>query len=563
MLYGNLPGARPIPPWSKRAKRNVRWLHRHVRVPDGKQAGQKIRLTQHQKNFFRVLYQWEDRLPRTVIVTEGRKNAKTSKVAFVVLLHTLGPEAKPFQELVTTARVKKQAGQTYKYCANAIKASDTLRPAVDLKDAQKEFTVKELGCTYTALSKEAKSKLGGSPAIAIHDEAGAVEGPEDPLIDAIETGMKAHDSPVSFYISTQAAGDGDLLSLLVDDALERPDDEDIVAFMATASKELEEGVPEEGKKPEEWAKPPDPAYPFSDAALAAANPEAGILCSWKELRRDRDKAQRQPSFENTYRNLTLNQRVEQEALFISRSLWNLRARPELVLPPKETKCWWGLDLSAVHDLTAEAAVWETGVIHDVEMADEQDPEKIVLVPVKELAFWARGYLPEYEIGERSRRDKVPYDVWAKKGYLTTIKGKSIDYNYMAAVMKRRWAEQTIVRAGFDRWQWEHFKTCLQHAGMAPSTLEQKWLPIGMGSASMSPVLRELENRVMAGTFVHPNNPVFNMCVTNVVTRGPDNARTFEKKHERARIDKFAALAVAVGAWLQSSRVNKTPEILFI
>jgi phage terminase large subunit-like protein len=507
------------------------------------------------------VYQWGDRLPRVVIETVARKNSKTGKVSFVVQLHTLGPEALPFQELVTTARVKEQAGQTYKYCANSIKASPTLRDAVDLRDAQKEFTVKELGTTYKALSKEAKSKLGGSPAVAIHDEVGAISGPTDDLIDAIETGMKAHASPISFFISTQAPNDGDFFSLLIDDALSRPDDEDVLLFMYTASKELEEGIAEEGKKPEEWAHPPDPEYPYSDAALAAANPEAGILCSWRELHRDRDKARRLPSFENKYRNLTLNQRVDQEALFISRSLWNLRARPELTLPAKGTPCWWGLDLSAVHDLTAEAAVWETGAVLKVPMPQEDG--SLQEVDVKELAFWARGYLPEWEITARSLRDKVPYDVWAKKGFLTLIKGKSIDYNFMAAVMKKRWAEQTIVRAGFDRWQWEHFKTCLKHAGMAQATLETKWVPIGMGSASMSPVLREIENRVMAGTFIHPNNPVFNMCVTNVVTRGPDNARTFEKKHDRARIDKFAALAVAVGAWLQSSRVNRTPEILFI
>jgi phage terminase large subunit-like protein len=561
VIYGNQPGARPIPPWSERAKRNVRWIHKHCRVPDGPKAGQKIRLTEYQKNFFRVVYQWDDRLPRTVIETVARKNAKTAKVSMVVLLHTLGPEARPYQELVTTARVKDQAGQTYKYCANSIKASPTLRDAVDLKDAQKEYTVKELLSTYKALSKEAKSKLGGSPAVAVHDEAGAITGPEDDLIDAIETGMKAHESPISFYISTQAPDDGDMLSLLIDDALARPDDEAIVLFMYAASKEREDGVPEEGKRPEEWAVPPDPDYPFSDEALRDANPEAGILCSWKELHRDRDKAQRLPSFENKYRNLTLNQRVEQEALFLSRSLWAIRARPELVLPPKDVPTWWGLDLSSVGDLTAEAALWDTGVIHKVPM--EQDDGSVKEVDVPEWAFWARGYLPDWEIKERARRDKVPYDVWARQGHLQLIKGKAIDYNYVAAVMKRRWAEQTIVRAGFDRWQWNHFKDCLKGAGMAASTLETKWLPIGMGSASLTPILREIESRVMAGSFIHPHNPVFNMCISNVVTRGPDNARTFEKKHPRARIDLFAALACAVGARLQSPRPPKTPEIRFI
>jgi phage terminase large subunit-like protein len=531
LIYGNAPGARPLPPWSKRALRNVAWIERHCYVPDGPKAGEPMRLTAHQRNQFRCLYQWDDRLPRHFICSEGRKNAKTAKAAVIVQLHTVGPEAKRYGQVVTTARVKDQAAVTYEYCANSIRSSPTLSPVVDLKDNTKEYTVPELGTKYKALSKEAKTKLGSSPGVAVHDEVGAIEGPTDKLIDAIETGMKAHDSPLSVWISTQAANDGDLFSLLIDDALSRPDDQDTLLFLSTADKAAEDGIPELGKPPEEWAQPPDPAYPYSEAALMAANPEAGILCNIGELRKDALKAQRLPSFDTTYRNLTLNQRVEQVALFVPRPLWNIRAKPGLVLPPKGIPIYLGLDLSSVGDLTGLGACWE----------DPDEPDI--------LNLWAHGWLPKDGLADRALRDRVPYDVWARQGFLGTVPGKAIDYPFVAEFVKGIWDGHTVALAGFDRWGWPHFKDCLRTAGMSTPTLDTKWQPIGMGSASMTPILRELETRILGGTFWQPNNPVLNMCAGNTATQGPEAARTVVKKHPRARIDLFVAVAIAVGACL--------------
>jgi phage terminase large subunit-like protein len=567
VIYGNAPGARPLPPWSKRARRNVKWIERHTYVPDGPKAGQPFRMTEHQKTKFRVIYKDEHKLPRTVLISEGRKNAKTATAALLDQLHTAGPEAKRYQQVVTTARVKDQAAVTYDYCANSIMASPTLSAVVDLKEHKKEFTVNEILTKYKALSKEAKTKLGSSPAVAIHDEAGAIEGPQDALVDAIETGMKAHDNPFSVWISTQSANDGDLFSLMIDDALSRPDDPDVVLFLSTADKEMEDGVPEVGKKPEEWARPPNPLYPFTEEALLAANPEAGILCNIEELRKDALKAQRLPSFEPTYRNLTLNQRVEQEALFVPRALWNLRAKVGLTLPPKGTPIHLGLDLSEVTDLTAMGACWEDPITSE-DMAEFEEAvaaaklhgEQPPAQPTGWLNLWARAWLPQHGLGDRSRRDKVPYDVWAKQGHLVLVPGKAIDYPYVAHQVKEIWDAQTVAMAGFDRWGWSHFRDCLREAGMPKYLLEDqdgrktaKWLPIGMGSASMTPILRELETRIHKGNFNQPNNPVLNMAASNAATQGPANARTLIKKHPRARIDPFMAVAIAVGAWLQSRR----------
>jgi hypothetical protein len=76
-----------------------------------------------------------------------------------------------------------------------------------------------LGTLYKALSAEASTAHGQSPIFAVHDELGQVRGPVSELYNAIENAMGAHEAPMSIIISTQAPTDGDLLSILIDDAL--------------------------------------------------------------------------------------------------------------------------------------------------------------------------------------------------------------------------------------------------------------------------------------------------------------------------------------------------------
>ena len=533
-------------PWSERSRRNVRWLEANAYVPDGPKAGERLRLTDHQMEKIRRIYRREDKLPRVVVLSEARKNAKTGFASFVVLLHTMGPEARPFQQVVTAARVKDQAGITFDYCVNSIQCSATLSPVVDIRKQRKEFEVRRIGTIYKALSRDAKAQLGKSPAVAIHDELGQVEGPVDELYNNIETAMKAHQEPMSIIVSTQAPKDGDLLSLVIDDIVNNPR-EDAVLFLSTAPMEPEEGVEEPGVPPEQWAIPPDPSYPYSEAALLLANPEAGILCNLVELRRDAANASRMPSLDASYRNLTLNQRIDQVATFISKPVWNGCGDSSLVLPAdKSTRVFLGLDLSEVGDLTALAACWESWVPIAPGAAEQ----------ISMLNFWVEAFLPAHEIRERSRRDRVPYDVWAEKGLLTLVPGKAIDEDW---VCRNRvwplWQRLNVAKAGFDRWGFKTFRKALKAAGMADSTIDTKWEPIGMGTASMTPIIKELETRLLNRTMRHAMQPVLTMAAANAVVSGDAEARRFSKRSSRARIDPLMALAISLGAWLSTPRVK--------
>src|SRR5690625_1509688 len=128
--------------------------------------------------------------------------------------------------------------------------SSGLSSFVGIRDTAKQLYCDELGTVYRALSAEASTAYGLSPVFTVHDETGQVKGPRSELYEALETASAAHERPLSIIISTQAPTDGDLLSLLIDDALAGADPMN-KAVLYSADKELD---------------------PFSVKAIRQANP---------------------------------------------------------------------------------------------------------------------------------------------------------------------------------------------------------------------------------------------------------------------------------------------------
>ena len=181
----------------------------------------------------------------------------------------------------------------------------------------------------------------------------------------------------------------------------------------------------------------------------------------------------------------------------------------------------GLDLSSVNDLTAFLSVDQSGGVH----AD----------------FW----LPKEGLIEKSRVEKVPYDLWEKQGFLHTTPGKAIEYEFVAEYLRGFFDTHNVQAVGFDRYNMKFLKPWLIKAGFSDQELE-KFKEFGQGTASMTPALRDLEVRLLNKQLRHGNNPILNMCNHNAKVIGDSGARKFDKRHLRGRIDGMVALAMAVG-----------------
>jgi phage terminase large subunit-like protein len=501
-----------------RGERNAAWIESHCIIPEGRLVGQPVRLTPQMRKWLTEIYD-SDPPMRRFIISMGRKNAKTSFAAFLLLLHLVGPEARPNSQLYSAAQSREQAAILFALAAKMVRMSPEISQYVVVRDTAKQLFCSELGTLYRALSADAPTAYGLSPAFMVHDELGQVRGPRSELYEALETAGGAQEAPLSIVISTQAPTDADLLSMLIDDAL-RGEDPRTGLALYSADESLD---------------------PFSDEAIRQANPHFDVFMNQQEVRDQADAARRMPSREAAYRNLVLNQRVNLTNPFVSRSVWAAcggEVDPGVLA---ERRVYLGLDLSARNDLTALVAV-------------AQDD-------AGEWHVRSEFFAPEVGVADRSRRDRAPYDQWAVEGLIHLTPGASVDYEAIALWLADFAADHDIASVRFDRWRMDVLKAELARIGLV-LPLEE----FGQGFRDMTPALDALEAELLNGTIRHGNHPVLTMCAANaVVTRDAAGNRKLDKSKATGRIDGMVALAMAIGgaAAAQVAEPPPTYEITFI
>lgn len=436
---------------------------------------------------------------RVFILSMARKNAKTAFSAFLLLLHLAGPEAKRNSQLYSAAQSRDQAAILFALAAKIVRMSPDLNQYVTIRDTAKHLLCQELGTHYRALSADASTAYGLSPAFVVHDELGQVRGPRSELYEALETASAAQESPLSVIISTQAPTDADLLSVLIDDA-QRGEDPAIKVVLYTADLGLD---------------------PFSEEAIRQANPHFDVFMNRDEVRSQAEAARRMPSREAAYRNLVLNQRVNMVNPFVSRGVWESCGGEVDESLFTDRAVFVGLDLSARNDLTAA-----------VEVA--QDDDGCWHVRAK---FWA----PQIGVAERAHRDRAPYDLWAREGYITLTAGASVDYESVAGELCGLQDDGDLRSVAFDRWRMDVFKAALLRMGRELPLAE-----FGQGYKDMTPALDALESLLLSGKIRHGMNPVLTMCAANAVeVRDPAGNRKLDKRKTTGRIDGMVALAMAI------------------
>lgn len=477
----------------------ISFIHEFCRVPEGKMVGQKLVLEPFQKRFIREVYD-NPKGTRRGILSIARKNGKSGLIAALVLAHLVGPVARLNAQIVSGARSREQAAVVFNLARKMVELSPELSKIIRVVPSNKRLIGLTMNTEYKALAAEGRTAHGLSPVVVILDELGQVRGPQDAFVEALETAQGAYDDGLQLVISTQAPTDADMLSVWIDDAI-RSDDPHTVCHVYAAD---EEADLTDGKQ---WKK---------------ANPALGSFRSSVEMGQAADKAARMPSFENSFRNLYLNQRVNMVAAFVSASVWkqgNVPPDDEVFLAGP---VYGGLDLAATTDLCAFVltARDKDGVLH-----------------VRPY-FW----MPQDNVLEASKRDRAPYDVWVREGLLRTTPGKVIDYDFVARDIGSLVTDLPIAAIGFDRWRMDRMKGALERQAV---TLPLE--PFGQGYVSMSPALDALEADLLKEAVLHGGHPVLAMCAANAVVV-PDAAgnRKLDKAKATGRIDGMVALTMAEG-----------------
>lgn len=528
-------------PWHLLMWEHCRWDHvyfliyiiEQLKQPTGSGAGEPIVLDPFQVMIIFACLGPENpetglRVVREAILTLGRKNAKSSGIAaLVTALMSLSPDDYGLkgQEIQIGASDKKQAGIVYSMIERYIQFDTTLgiSKRFKLTPSRKELahrsTLTELRC----LSSDVHRQHGGNPAIVLLDEIGNVPNAQaQAFYSVLTTAFGAQIEPLTFLFSTQAPNDQHMFSQMVDRAMRINEgmivDYSFVGFVFT--------VPEhdlDGKK----------ISPYDESMWRMGNPGLGTILNATDIKNWAKKARDLPSLQNQFENLKLNRRVSETEALLSRSAWADNSSSYDLEDLWGAKCTLGLDLSETTDLAALVALFEPQEHIDWKM------------PVV-----CRFYLPGDGLLERAKRDKVPYDVWSREGYLNAESSGVIDYSLIAEDIKWFYENFEVSALGFDRWK---IKYLIKALGDLEFPLQdedlKKWMvEVGQGFRGHTRGIELLEGLVIKGRLAHDNNPVLTWNAANAVTiKDPSGNRKIEKTKSFGRVDGIIALMCAAYA----------------
>jgi phage terminase large subunit-like protein len=468
----------------------------------GQHARQRFNLRPWQVEIVQKLFtQREDGLRqyRTCLLMLPRKNGK-SELAAAVALYGLLADAEIGAEVYSAASDKDQAALVFNVAAQMVRNDPVLDGQCEIIDSQKRIVHRKSGSFYRAISAEAYSKHGFNASMVVYDELHAA--PQRELYDVLSTSMGARLQPLMFAISTAGFDRNSILWELYDHASKvrdgLVDDPTFLPLIYEAPKEAD------------W---------LDENVWQAANPALGDFRSLEEMRIAAQRAKAIPAQQNTFRRLYLNQWTEQAERWLDMATWDLCGQSVDVEDLQGRECYAGLDLASTRDVTALVLVFP----------DEDGGFDVLPY------FW----VPELTMRARVTRDRVPYDQWARDGFLKTTPGDVCDYDVIREQI-RELAEMFDIREiAYDRWGATQLVTQLQSDGA-------NCAPLGQGFASMSAPTKELEKLIVSGHVRHGGHPVLRWMAGNVAVE-QDAAGNLKpsKKKSTEKIDGIVALVMAL------------------
>ena len=458
-----------------------------------------------------------------------------SPLAAGVGLYGLVADGEAGAEVYSAATTKDQAGILFRDAKAFVDGSAALRRRLVVDRNNIAYATKN--SYFRPVSSEHRGLDGKRPHIALIDEIH--EHPSAMVVDKMRAGTKGRTQALIFEI-TNAGYDRHSICYQHHEYTEKILEgtiENDAWFGFMSGLDVCEKCTADGRSiPDDEC--PDCDSWKDESKWIKANPGLDIIIPRKYLREQVAEASEMPSKENIVKRLNFCIWTESVTKWLSMEKWNACADPVDADALKGRTCYAGLDLSSVSDITAWVKVFP--------------PEKIG----GKYQVLCRFFIPEGNMRERSRKDKVPYDVWTKQGFITTTPGDIIDYAYVLDTIKKDAEEYDIAELAFDRWGSQKITTDLQDMGFEVEG-KRSLIQFGQGFASMSAPTKELEKMVRAGEIAHSGHPVLTWMISNTVVKtDPAGNLKPDKEHSTERIDGVVALIMGISrAMLQNDTVS--------
>jgi len=467
----------------------------------GKWAGQPFELLPWEENeVIRPLFGWKrpdgTRRYRMVFIFVPKKNGKSTLCAGIAL-YLLHMDGEVGAEVYSAAGDKYQAAIVFDLASQMIEQSPEL--AARSQIFKRSIFVPNWMSKYEVLSSEVGTKHGINAHAVMFDEL-HVQKTRD-LWDTLTSATVAREQPV-VVAATTAGWDRESIGREVYNhakcVYEDPDYDP--SFLA---------VIHEANPDADWTDP---------RIWEAANPSYGITIPEVNFEEECARAVKIPGKQNAFRRLRLNQWTEQANRWLDIADWDACPVVSDLEQYVGAACYAGLDLSSVRDLTA-LALWFPGD-----------------VPFARVKY----YMPEDNIKRRVDDDGVPYDVWARDGWITTTPGNVVDQEFVKHDLQKEAETYHVLEVALDRWNSTKIGTELTDDGL-------EVVLFGQGFASMSAPSKDFETMVVGHKLANDGSPVTRWCVGNVaVKEDPAGNIKPDKSKSTEKIDGVVAMLMAEG-----------------
>lgn len=435
-----------------------------------------------------------------------KKNGK-SELAAVVALICLVADDEIGAEVYSAASDISQAGLVYNVAAQMVRQNNVLSNRLKVIDSRKRIIDYKTNSFYQVLSAESYTKHGINPSGIIFDELHAQ--PNRELWDTLVEGTDyAREQQLIFAITTAGVYDKNSICWEVREHARQVSegilkDDSLLPVIYAADKERDNW-----ENPEVWKK---------------TNPSLGHIFTLEKIKKDVEIVKQQPTRLNNFLRFRLNLWVNQISRWMPMDEWDACNQYPIdkgALLKRE--CFGGLDLSSSIDLTALALIFPPAT--DGELWE-------VL-----MYFW----IPEDNMLERSKGDRVPYDMWVRAGHMTATPGNVVDYAYIRKKINELSELFNIKEIGYDPWG------AVKLAVELTDEDGINMVETRQGYKTLSPPTKDLLVKIKSKQINHGGNPVLRWCADNLVVQ-TDPAENIKpaKDKARERIDGAVALIMAL------------------
>jgi phage terminase large subunit-like protein len=445
-----------------------------------------------------------------------KKNGKSELAAAIALYLTCG-DGEWGAEVYGCAADRQQASIVFDVAVEMVDQCPALRKRIKPILSQKRLVYMPTASFYQVLSAEAYTKHGLNVHGVIFDELHAQ--PNRELFDVMTMGSGDARKQPLFFLITTAGTDRHSICYEVhqkaNDIL-RGKRVDPTFYPAIY------GIAED----DDWT---------DEKVWYKANPSLDHTIEIEKVRAAFQSAKENPAEENLFRQLRLNQWVKQSIRWMPMHHWDACSFDVDLEKLKGRECYGGLDLSSSIDITAFVLVFPP----------IPEDDKYYVLPF----FW----IPEENMQQRVRRDRVPYDIWAREGHLKTTEGNVIHYGFIEKFIEELWKDYNIKEIAFDRWGAVQMTQNLEGAGFTV-------VPFGQGYRDMSPPTKELMKLVLEKRIAHGGHPVLSWMMDNIHIRtDPAGNIKPDKEKSTEKIDGAVAMIMALDRAIRNEGSKYDPN----